>query len=57
MKCPHCHTEINATSILQQFASAGGKKSKRAITKDQQTKMQIAAANARLAIGLICLIL
>ena len=47
MKCPHCQTEIADTRIAAHFASIGGKKSKRAITKEQQQKMQESRAQNR----------
>lgn len=37
MRCPHCKTEINIAAIL---GKEGGKKSRRAITPEQQAKMQ-----------------
>jgi len=39
MKCPQCGAEINPAAIL---GKEGGKKSKRAITPEQQEKLQAA---------------
>lgn len=40
MICPHCKKDIPEKEIAKHFASNGGKKSKRAITPEQQAKMQ-----------------
>ena len=45
MKCPHCRKEISNEVISRALASKGGRKSKRSISPEAQTKMQEARRN------------
>jgi hypothetical protein len=47
MRCPHCQTDIPDAMVAAHFAAMGGRKSKRAITKEQQEKMQEAVRQSR----------
>lgn len=40
MDCPHCQKRIDDATLARYLASKGGKRSRRAITPEQQEKMQ-----------------
>ena len=46
MKCPHCHKTIDNALLASELGKAGGKKSRRTLTREQAQAMQRAKKKA-----------
>ncbi|MDD4027002.1 MAG: hypothetical protein PHO75_02320 [Candidatus Shapirobacteria bacterium] len=47
MKCPNCNYEISDKEVFKRFASIGGKKSAKSMTKKQRIERAKKAVNTR----------